>query len=69
MNVVKGVFGVGPLAIAIYIGFAKFSLWSIPLLSLIFAAAYIQGKWYLWSDLFRQRSRKLYQSLLVTYLI
>ncbi len=69
MNVVKGFLGIGLLAIAVYAGFAKFPLWRVPLLALLFTAAYIQGKWYLWRDLFEQRSRKLYQSLLVTYLI
>ncbi|MBW4691954.1 MAG: hypothetical protein KME27_09310 [Lyngbya sp. HA4199-MV5] len=69
MNVIKGLLGLGLLAIAIYTGFAKFPLWSVPLLALLFTAAYIQGKWYLWSDLFQQRSFKLYQSLLITYFI
>ncbi len=69
MNFVKGLLGIGLLAIAIYIGFANFPLWNIPLLALLFTAAYIQGKWYLWSNLFQQQNRKLYQSLLVTYLI
>jgi hypothetical protein len=69
MNVVKGFLGIGLLAIAIYTGFAKLPLWSVPLLALLFTAAYIQGKWYLWSSLFQQQNRKLYQSLLVTYLI
>ncbi|PSB30022.1 hypothetical protein [Stenomitos frigidus] len=44
-------------------------LGSVPLLALLFTAAYIQGKWSLWSDLFRQQSRKLYPSLLITYLM
>jgi hypothetical protein len=29
----------------------------------------IQGKWYLWNKLFQQQNRKLYQSLLITYLM
>lgn len=69
MNAVKGFLGIGLLAIAIYTGFARFPLWSVPLLALLFTAAYIQGKWYLWRDLFQQQNRKLYQSLLVTYII
>jgi uncharacterized membrane protein YcjF (UPF0283 family) len=69
MNVVKGLLGFGLLAIALYVGFVKFPLWSVPLLALLFTAAYIQGKWHLWSGLFQQQNWKLYQSLLVTYLI
>ena len=69
MNFIKGLLGVGLLASAIYMGFANFLLWSVPVLSLFFTAAYIQGKWYLWNRLFQQQNRKLYQSILVTYLI
>lgn len=69
MNFIKGLLGIGLLASATYMGFANFPLWSVPALSLLFTAAYIQGKWYLWNRLFRQQNRKLYQSLLVTYLI
>ncbi|MBW4475196.1 MAG: hypothetical protein KME45_33190 [Stenomitos rutilans HA7619-LM2] len=69
MNAIKGLLGLGLLAIVVYAGFAKLPLWSVPLLALLFTAAYIQGKWYLWSDLFQQRTFKLYQSLLATYLI
>ncbi|KJH69631.1 hypothetical protein [Aliterella atlantica] len=69
MNFIKGLLGVGLLVSAIYTGFANFPLWSILLLSLLFTAAYIQGKWYLWHRLFQQQNRQLYQSLLVTYLI
>jgi hypothetical protein len=66
---IKGLLGIGLLAISLYTGFAKAPLSSIPLLALLFTAAYIQGKWYLWSPLFQQRQLKLYQSLLSTYLI
>ena len=69
MNFIKGLLGVGLLASAIYMGFANLPLWSVPMLSLFFTAAYIQGKWYLWNRLFGQQNRQLYQSLLVTYLI
>jgi uncharacterized membrane protein YcjF (UPF0283 family) len=41
----------------------------ILLLGAIFTAAYIQDKWSLWRDLFQQRDRVFYQSLLITYLI
>lgn len=60
MIFIKGLLGIGLLASAIYIGFANFSLWRVPVLSLFFTAAYIQGKWYLWNKLFRQQNRKLY---------
>ncbi|XGV94844.1 MAG: hypothetical protein ACAF41_19145 [Leptolyngbya sp. BL-A-14] len=69
MSGVKGLLGIGLLAIAPYAGFANLPLWSVPLLALLFTAAYIQSKWYIWSSLFQQQNRKLYQSLLVTYLI
>ncbi|WP_009629903.1 hypothetical protein [Synechocystis sp. PCC 7509] len=68
MNFIKGLLGVGLLASAIYMGFANFPLWSISLLALFFTAAYIHGKWYLWNRLFQQQNRKLYQSLLITYM-
>ncbi len=61
--------GIGLLAIALYIGFAQFPLWSVPVLALPFTAAYIHGKWYLWRSLFERRDAKFYQSLVVTYLI
>jgi hypothetical protein len=44
MNIVKGLLGLGLLAIVIYAGFAKLPLWSLPLLALLFTAAYIHGK-------------------------
>jgi hypothetical protein len=68
-SALKGLLGLGLLAIAIYIGFAKLPLWSPLLLGLLFTAAYIQGKWYLWRDLFEQKSTKLVSSLLSTYVI
>lgn len=65
----KGILSIGLLAIAIYAGFAKFSLGFILLIGIAFTAAYIQGKWYLWKNVFQSGGRKLYQSLLTTYLI
>lgn len=51
-SALKGLLGIGLLAIAIAAGFAKLPLWSLLLLGIVFTAGYIQGKWYLWSDLF-----------------
>ena len=65
----KGLLSIGLLAIAFYAGFAKFSPWCILLIGILFAIAYIQGKWYLWNGVFRAGGRALYQSLFVTYLI
>lgn len=65
----KGLLSIGLLAIALYAGFARFPLWCILLISILFAIAYIQGKWYLWKDVFQAGGRRLYQSLFVTYLI
>ncbi len=65
----KGLLGIGLLALPIYLGFTQALLWNIPLVALLFTAAYIQSKWYLWRNLFQQRQLKLYQSLLITYLI
>lgn len=67
--ILKRILSLGLLAIAIYAGFAKFSLGSILFISIPFTIAYIQGKWYLWKDVFQSGGRKLYQSLLTTYLI
>jgi hypothetical protein len=68
-SALKSLLGIGLLAIAIYIGVAKLPLWSPLLLGLLFTAAYIQSKWYLWRDLFEQKNSKLYSSLLATYAI
>lgn len=65
----KGLLSIGLLAIALYAGFAKFPLWYILLIGILFAIAYIQGKWHLWGDVFQAGGRTLYQSLFVTYLI
>ena len=65
----KGLFSIGLLALALYAGFAQFPLWCVLLIGILFAIAYIQGKWYLWSDVFQAGGRRLYQSLFVTYLI
>lgn len=67
--VVRGLLSIGLLAIAVYAGFAPLPLWSILVIGVLFAIAYIQGKWYLWDEVFQTGGRKLYQSLLVTYLI
>jgi hypothetical protein len=69
MNQLKILLSVGLLASSLYAGFVNAPHWIIPLLAIPFTVAYIQGKWYLWKDLFRRRSLKLYRSLLVTYLI
>ncbi|MBO3457676.1 hypothetical protein G7B40_008655 [Aetokthonos hydrillicola Thurmond2011] len=69
MDNVKLFLGIGLLLIGLYIGVADFSPWMIPLLGMVYTAAYIQGKWYLWAELFRRRNSKFYQSLVITYLI
>lgn len=65
----KELLGIGLLALSIYTGFSKAPWWSIPLLALLFTAAYIQSKWYLWSALFQQQHLNLFHSFLITYLI
>jgi hypothetical protein len=67
--VLKAIFSIGLLAIAICAGYAKFPLWSIFVIAVPFTIAYIQGKWYLWDELFGQGGRRLYQALLQTYLV
>lgn len=66
---VRGLLSIGLLAIAFYAGFAPLPLWSIGLIGILFTIAYIQGKWYLWNEVFQAGGGKLYQSLFVTYLI
>jgi hypothetical protein len=66
-SVIKGILSLSLMVIALAIGFCKFPLWSVLLVAIPFTAAYIQGKWYLWGDIFRQRTAKLYSLLLTTY--
>ncbi len=67
MQSIKLLLGLGLLAIALYTGFAGIPLWLIPLVGVLFTAAYLQGKWSLWRGLFQRRDRTFYQSLLITY--
>ena len=69
MQYIKPLLGLGLVALALYTGFVGISPWMILLLGVIFTAAYIQDKWFLWRDLFQRRDRVFYQSLLITYLI
>ncbi|MBD2088426.1 hypothetical protein H6F67_00875 [Microcoleus sp. FACHB-1515] len=67
--ILRGIFSISLLAIALYAGFARFPFWSILLIAIVFAIAYVQSKWYLWKDLFQTEELKLYQSLAITYFI
>jgi hypothetical protein len=69
MAILKPLLGLGLLAIAIYLGFTGQPLWVVPVLAIVFTAAYIQGKWYAWKPLFDNINAKFLGSLLVTYLI
>ncbi|HEY9656322.1 MAG TPA: hypothetical protein V6C50_12630 [Crinalium sp.] len=69
MQYIKPLLGLGLVAIAFSVGFVGISPWMILLVGLVFTAAYIQDKWFLWHDLFQRRDRTFYQSLLITYLI
>ncbi|MBD2036346.1 hypothetical protein H6F86_03490 [Phormidium sp. FACHB-592] len=69
MQYIKPLLGIGLIAIALYVGFVGISPWIILLVGIVFTAAYIQDKWFLWHDLFQRRDRAFYQSLLITYLI
>ena len=69
MQYIKLFLGLGLLAIALYTGFVGIPLWIILVVGVLFTVAYIQGKWYLWRDLFQRRDQTLYRSLLITYLI
>ena len=69
MQYIKPLLGLGLVVIAFYVGFVGISLWMILLVGVVFTAAYIQDKWFLWRDLFQRRDRVFYQSLLITYLI
>ena len=69
MQYIKPLLGLGLVAIAFYVGFVGISLWMILLVGVVFTAAYIQNKWFLWRDLFQRLDRVFYQSLLITYLI
>lgn len=59
-GVVKGLFSIGLLAVAFYAGFSQFSLWWILLIGILFAIAYIHGKWYLWKDVFQTGGSRLH---------
>lgn len=65
----KGLFGIGLLIIALYAGFVQLPLWSILLIGILFTIGCIQGKWYLWKDVFQTAGSRLYPSLITTYLI
>lgn len=69
MQYIKPLLGLGLVAIALYVGFVGISPWMILLVGVVFTAAYIQNKWFLWRDLLQRRDRAFYQSLLITYLI
>lgn len=57
------------VVVIVMVGYAGASAWFVFPLTALFAAAYIDGKWYAWEGLFRQGGSKLYRALLVTYLI
>jgi hypothetical protein len=57
------------LVTALWCGFKAVPLWCIPLLAVPFMAGYIHGKWSLWQPLLQNRGKRLYQSLIVTYVI
>jgi hypothetical protein len=69
MTTLKPLLGLGLLGIAIYLGFTSQPLWVVPVLAIVFTAAYIQGKWYVWKPLFQTMNAKFFSSLLITYLI
>ena len=57
------------LATALFCGFEAVTLWCIPLLALPFMAGYIRGKWSVWQPRLQNRGKRLYQHLIVTYVI
>ena len=69
MKALKPIFGLALVVIIILVGFAKASQWLILPLGVLFTAAYINGKWYAWKTLFKQRGNKFYTSLATTYII
>lgn len=69
MKFLKPILGLSLVVIIILIGVAQASQWLVLPLGFLMTATYIHGKWYAWADLFKQRSRKFYQSLAVTYAI
>jgi len=69
MKFLKPILGLSLVVIIILIGVAKAGQWLVFPLGGLMTVAYINGKWYAWAGLFKQRSRKLYQSLAITYAI
>jgi hypothetical protein len=69
ITVIKGISAIILLASALYSGYARFPLWSILAIGLLFTAAYIHGKWYAWKPMFAARTLRFWQSLVVTWMI
>ena len=69
ISTLKGILSLTLVAVALYAGLMRLPFESIFAISLLFTVAYIQSKWHLWQSLFQTPGRKLYQSLLITYLI
>ncbi|MEL6814759.1 MAG: hypothetical protein AAFP03_08085 [Cyanobacteria bacterium J06598_3] len=69
MKILKPILGISLVATIIWLGVAKAGQWLVLPLGALMTAAYINGKGYAWSGLFKQPSQKLYQLLAVTYVI
>ncbi len=59
--------GVALVIAVIAVGFAEVTQWLVLLFGALFTIAYVNNKWLIWQELFGQRDRKLFQSLLATY--
>ncbi len=63
----KPLIGFALVVAVITVGFVQVTQWLVLLFGALFTAAYVNNKWPIWRDLFGQRDRKLFQSLLATY--
>ena len=69
MSILKPILGLALVVLTILVGFSGAAQIWVLVLGALFTAAYINGKWMIWRDLFERRDRKFYQSLLATYAI
>ncbi|MEO0771452.1 MAG: hypothetical protein AAFY72_18865 [Cyanobacteria bacterium J06649_4] len=69
MKVIYPLIGVALVVATVLIGFVNVGQWIVLLLGAGFTAAYINGKWGVWKELFRTRGSKFYQSLGATYVV
>ncbi|NJM98901.1 MAG: hypothetical protein HC800_18660 [Phormidesmis sp. RL_2_1] len=78
MKSLKPLIGFALVVAVIMVGFVEVSQWLVFVFGVLFTAAYINGKWPIWADLFGQHDgvattpidyRKLFQCLLATYAV